>query len=141
MSYISSITSQWCKPTVLKLWTLFGLEEAKMVLRNRTNCALECYNRHFNDLFPNAHPTLILFANVLFDEATSWIQLIRDRMDVSSIISEYEVASPETLPRSYANYKPKKSKSSPKRRFNKTKNAAHKKACMNKFVESLEDLE
>ena len=44
MSYISSITSQWCKPTVLKLWTLFGLEEAKMVLRNRTNCALKCYN-------------------------------------------------------------------------------------------------
>ena len=81
--------SQWCKPSVLDLWTLFGLDSIKSALRNRTNYALERYNRHFNNLFPNAHPTLLLFANVLFDEGSGWIDLMRDKLDVSSVVEEY----------------------------------------------------
>ena len=116
-----------------------GLNTLKVELQNATSCALECYNRRLNNSFPNCHPSLPDFASGLLDEAQEWAQDLSYSSSSSVVIKDYETASVKPLPPSYKRYQPKKDKmASPKRSFNKKKNAEHKKAAVERFVDDLE---
>jgi len=57
-------------------WNIYGLEN----VQGRTNNALERHNRAINDLFPNAHPNLLNFAETIKKqsfETNKTINLIR----------------------------------------------------------------
>jgi len=45
---------------------------------NRTNNALERYNREMNNAFPTAHPTMLEFVTVIRSEALRMVQLYED---------------------------------------------------------------
>ena len=133
-----SPNSFWCRPMILKVWSMDGLDELKVQLRNATSCALERYNRRFNNRFPNRHPSLIDFAAGLLEEAQGWAQDLSYSAASSLVINDYDTASVKPLPLSYKKYQPKKDKmASPKRNFNKKKNAEHKKAAVERFVDGL----
>ena len=134
-----STYSFWCKPMILDVWSLDGLSEIKVKLRDKTSCALERYNRSLNDRFPNRHPNLLDFASGIYDEAKNWVQFVRNSTTSSIVIKDYETAKVKSLPLSYSRYQRKNDKmASPKRAFNKKKNAEHKKAAVERFVDELE---
>jgi hypothetical protein len=45
-------------------WNIINENGKTLEVRNRTNNAIECYNRRFNDLFPT-RPSLLLFVQVV----------------------------------------------------------------------------
>ena len=90
-------------------------------------------------MFPNRHPSLEDFAAVVYEQAKAWTQFIQDSTASSIVMKDYETAKVKPVPLSYYNYKPKNDKmASPKRRFNKKKNAEHKKAAVERFVDELD---
>ena len=57
---------QWLP--IVESWNICGENDEILECRNRTNNAVECYNRRFNDLFP-AKPSLLTFVKVLETES------------------------------------------------------------------------
>jgi len=51
----------WLKRYKYEDWNIYGLED----VQNRTNNALERFNRTLNDQFPNAHPNLLNFSETV----------------------------------------------------------------------------
>ncbi|KII60792.1 hypothetical protein RF11_02653 [Thelohanellus kitauei] len=49
-----------------KVWNTFDISKSDIM--NRTNNALERYNRRMNDFFANAHPNLVSFPKIIRDE-------------------------------------------------------------------------
>ena len=66
--------AQWIrKRGMIELWNLHEVaqcpESAAYRLISRTNCALERYNRSFNNNFVHAHPSLSTFVEGLYEES------------------------------------------------------------------------
>ena len=68
--------------------------EGYLELINRTNNALERYNRSLNEMFPMAHPSLLAFIKVLEEESRKVVKY------VMNISLGHEIA-PDHLPCSY----------------------------------------
>ena len=47
-------------------------------LQNRTNNALECYNRYLKTLFKGSHPSLLAFIKTIEKEARHQVQKVED---------------------------------------------------------------
>ena len=46
-------------------WNIHDEDDKYLDLANRTNNALERYNRSMNDKFPTPHPTLLVFVQTI----------------------------------------------------------------------------
>ncbi len=62
------------------IWNFSDITDdcSKAKLVDKTNNALERYNRHFNSLFGTDHPQLVAFVVVLWDEADMIVQRLED---------------------------------------------------------------
>ena len=65
---------------VVPIWNFSDItdDSSKAKLVNKTNNALERYNRHFNSLFGTDHPQLVAFVIILHDEADRIVQRLED---------------------------------------------------------------
>ena len=65
---------------VVPIWNFSDItdDSSKAKLVNKTNNALERYNRHFNSLFGTDHPQLVAFVIILRDEADRIVQRLED---------------------------------------------------------------
>ena len=67
---LSRLSRQWLSKKGMKdLWNLHAIytNTSEIKLRSRTNCALESYNRVFNNDFARRHPSLTTFVSGLND--------------------------------------------------------------------------
>lgn len=60
----------WCHSRFINMYNINSETRDKRDLRNRTNNALERYNRHLNYIFPTPHPNLPAFVTTLKAEST-----------------------------------------------------------------------
>lgn len=75
----------WLKRFDPSKWNVHSIEDKD--LANRTNNALERYNRRLNDNFPSPHPTIALFVEVIKKEFEFYEQkLMEIRQNASGII-------------------------------------------------------
>ena len=65
---------------VAPIWNFSDItdDSSKAKLVNKTNNALERYNRHFNSLFGTDHPQLVAFVKNFCDEADRIVQRLED---------------------------------------------------------------
>ena len=49
----------------IKCWNIHSDDDSHLDLQNRTNNALERYNRSFNDKFSSPHPSLLQFVTTI----------------------------------------------------------------------------
>ena len=71
--------SFWCASAdFMETWNIIDPDESHYDLQNRTNNALERYNRAMNDLFPTPHPSLLLFVQTIESEAREQVQRMDD---------------------------------------------------------------
>ena len=65
---------------VVPIWNLSDItdDSSKAKLVNKTDNALEPYNRHFNSLFGTDQPQLVAFVIILCDEADRIVQRLED---------------------------------------------------------------
>ena len=69
-SFWDYFTKFWCSSMdFIETWNIIDRNEEYYDLQNRTNNALERYNRRLNDVFPTAHPSLLLFVQTIEIEA------------------------------------------------------------------------
>ena len=114
------------------MWNLFGVVADD--LKNRTNCALERYNRHFNNIFPNKHPNITQFASAVYEEAERWVDILGDT-DLASILKEnIKCSSVTPLEDSYRKFDPEEQSSPVKRRYRRETAAAQKKLHARRIV-------
>ena len=58
---------KWWTDVMIPIWNIHGVDEDYLYLKNRTNNALEWYNRRFNEIFPAAHQKLLLLIQLIED--------------------------------------------------------------------------
>ena len=63
---------------MIPVWNVHGLDDAETELRNRTSNGLERYNRHMAEIFPNSHPSLVVFVAKLKEEVDRVLQRIEN---------------------------------------------------------------
>lgn len=63
---------------MVAVWNVSSMVDSDIELSNRTSNGLERYNRHMKEIFPHAHPSLVVFASVLEKEVEEVIQRIED---------------------------------------------------------------
>ena len=62
--------SFWCASAdFMETWNIIDKDKSHYDLQNRTNNALERYNRTMNELFPTPHPSLLLFVQTIESQA------------------------------------------------------------------------
>ena len=59
-------------------WNICDKKKKYVKLQNRTNNALERYNRTMNDKFPTPHPSAINFVNTIEKESRYQVQRLAD---------------------------------------------------------------
>ena len=78
-SFWDYFTKFWCSSMdFIETWNIIDRNEEYYDLQNRTNNALERYNRRLNDVFPTAHPSLLLFVQTIEIEARYQFQRKQD---------------------------------------------------------------
>lgn len=74
---------------MVEVWNVHGMDEADIELSNRTSNGLERYNRELNGSFPNAHPSLVVFADTLkekVDETILRIENVRKGREIPPVL-------------------------------------------------------
>ena len=78
-SFWAYFKSFWCSSnSFIKCWNIIDSDGAYFDLQNRTNNALERYNREMNDKFTTPHPSLILFVQTIEIEGRYQVQRLQD---------------------------------------------------------------
>jgi hypothetical protein len=68
----------WCNDYDPDLWNYSKINgNAEITLYNKTNNALERFNRHLNDAFPTAHPSMAQFVEVIKEISVDYV----DKLD------------------------------------------------------------
>lgn len=68
-------TKVWLKTYDIKLW---NISENTNAVSQRTNNALERYNRSLHANFSTPHPTMLIFVTTIRDEANLYVALYED---------------------------------------------------------------
>lgn len=132
--------SYWCTPTRHIIWSIVAkVSEMKAEGRNAISCALERYNRAVNELFPNRRPNLLQFETGILEEAKKRTPFLVDKTIPTIAKKNYPTASVKLIPNSCFKYLCKDNKTvSPKRPFNKKRNATHKKMAFGRMVKGFD---
>jgi hypothetical protein len=64
----------WCNEYDPNLWNYSGIENPEDTLINKTNNALERFNRRLNDAFPTAHPSMSQFVEVIKEISVDYVE-------------------------------------------------------------------
>ena len=72
----SYFNDTWMKRYDFETWNISAIIENEEEIRNRTNNALESFNRRFNERFPVAHPNLHRFIAVCKEISMEKVQLV-----------------------------------------------------------------
>ena len=65
----------------IKCWNIHSDDDSHLDLQNRTNNALERYNRSFNDKFSSPHPSLLQFVTTIEEESRFQVRRLNDIRD------------------------------------------------------------
>ena len=100
---------QWfAKAGMIKLWNLseFISSDSHFRLVSRTNCALERYNRTFNNLYARRHPGITTFVAGLDQETDNQVTRLEDIAAGRDIPPTYNDIPFPTIPGDYADFQP-----------------------------------
>ena len=87
-------------------WNVSGNANDDYDLRNRTNNALECYNRRLNSFFPSPHPSLPHFVQKIEEESRYQAKRLDDMRYGRVVVPESSDAIIEDIPAVYVNFSP-----------------------------------
>ena len=62
----------------IRCWNIYSEDDSRLDLQNRTNNALERYNRTLNDKFSSPHPSLLQFVTTVEEEAQFQVRRLDD---------------------------------------------------------------
>jgi len=102
----------WMSKDVIEMWNLHlviydrdtgELYEELRDIQNRTNNALERYNRHLKSLFSSPHPSILKFIEVLKKESTRIWDILCDRTHERDIVEYPDVMLPD-IPKEYESF-------------------------------------
>ena len=62
----------------IKCWNIYSEDDSHLDLQNRTNNALERYNRTLNDKFSSPHPSLLQFVTTMEEESRFQVRRLDD---------------------------------------------------------------
>lgn len=100
--------AQWFKKKgMISLWNLSDLISSSTGLHrliSRTNCAMERYNRTYNELFPRRHPNLCAFADGTYREAGRRVTWLRDVAAGRAHPPTYDDIPFPVIPEDYADF-------------------------------------
>jgi hypothetical protein len=100
--------TQWFKKKgMISLWNLSDLISSSTGLHrliSRTNCAMERYNRTYNELFPRRHPNLCAFAAGTYLEAGRRVTWLRDVAAARAQPPTYDDIPFPAIPEDYADF-------------------------------------
>ena len=102
---------EWCSSDeFIATWNICDEDEAYFDLANRTNNALERYNRRMNDLFSTPHPSLLEFVTTIEKESRYQVQRLDNIRYRHEIPPENMPLTLDEVPLIYINftYDPKK---------------------------------
>ena len=88
---------------MMSTWNVIGNVSNNYELRNRTNNALENYNRCVNSLFPTAHPSLGHFVHKIEEESRYQLKRLDD-IRFGRVITEPQEAIIVEIPALYTNF-------------------------------------
>ena len=94
----------WLRPDILDMWNMPELEEEEFELANKTNNALERYNREFNNIFPSKHPNLLVFAPRLRTEMDNQKQRLENCRKRRQTPPIYQAVSFPAIPKEYSDF-------------------------------------
>jgi len=100
---------QWfVKDGMTKLWNLseFISSDDRFRLISRTNCALERYNRTFNNLFSRRHPNIATFVACLDEETDGQVTRLENVAAGRDIPPVYNDIPFPRIPSDYADFEP-----------------------------------
>lgn len=115
------------KEEFVEVWNVSHLDDDDIELKNRTNNALERYNRHFNGIVPRNHPNLMVFTQALRQEADRIVQrmdLVRRGLERVDEEVANRVASTIEIPDEFHSFETPKEAGERKKK--KKKNAARR---------------
>ncbi len=94
------------KKGVLNLWNLheYVSDEAGYRLCSRSNCGLERYNFHFNNIFSRRHPGLVAFTTGLNKETDEQVTRLKNVMDNKDIPPTYDDIDFPVIPDEYGTF-------------------------------------
>lgn len=93
----------WLSRFPPNVWNTFDIPESDF--KNRTNNALERYNRRLNDFFVNAHPNICSFAEIIKSEFEYYEGRCKEiRQNSSGILFKTKESQQKTVLKEYNNY-------------------------------------
>ena len=96
----------WCSSDAfIKTWNICDSDEKYKNLQNRTNNALERYNRTMNEKFPCLHPSLKLFIVTLEEEARDQVTTLENIRYGKVIAPKHQDLTIANIPDCYINFK------------------------------------
>lgn len=104
---IPTVHRQWLsKKGMIDLWNLheYATGIAGLKLLARTNCALERYNREFNEKFSRRHPGLTTFVSCLSDAADEVVEKLNNIIAGKFFPPEYDDIPFPSIPDDYAEF-------------------------------------
>ena len=105
---------------IVPIWNICEGDDGEYLeLTNRTNNALERYNRHFNDLFKKKKPSLIEFEQICEKESRFQAGQLRDIRGGKRLEVERDSATIPEIDPEYYIFKNKLIKSSKKKKLTK----------------------
>ena len=94
------------KKDIIDVWNMSDLLEDDIDLANKTNNALERYNRHFNGIFPSKHPSLPCFVQCLREEMDRLILCLENISKGREDPPVYQETSFPDIPEEYHSFRP-----------------------------------
>ena len=88
----------------IRSWNIHGRDDTYKTLQNRTNNALECYNRYLKTLFKGSHPSLLVFIKTIEKEARHQVQKVEDIKYGKAEAPVRSSANIKTIPEEYYSF-------------------------------------
>jgi len=85
-----------------RYWNVFDVEDRALV--NRTNNALERFNRTIKDKFPNAHPNMSMFLTAIREISADYVQEYSNTLRGQSKKGKHGKPSQFEFPEDYEEY-------------------------------------
>ena len=96
----------WCSSDeFIKTWNICDSDEKYKELQNRTNNALERYNRTMNEKFPCPHPSLKLFVVTLEEEGRDQVTKLENIRYGKVVPLKHQDLTIANIPDCYLNFK------------------------------------
>ena len=89
----------------VRSWNVQGLNNEQKLIQNRTNNALECYNRYLKILFNGSHPSLLVFIIAIEKEARDVVQKVENIKYGKAVAPKRKDVHMPDIPNEHKNFK------------------------------------